>query len=58
MTNLQVEVTGFEGLKDLYKHDGDFNKIWADCENGISKHFIMLEGYLFKGTDCVFFKVL
>lgn len=50
LINFQVEMKDFEVLKDLYKHDGDFNKIWVDCENGVSKHFILLEGYLFKGN--------
>jgi hypothetical protein len=46
-----VEVTGFKVLKDLYKHDGDFGKIWVDCENGVSKNFVLLKGYLFKPTQ-------
>jgi hypothetical protein len=43
-----VEMTSFEVLKDLYKYNGDFGKIWVDCENGFSKHFVVLEGYLYK----------
>lgn len=41
-------MTCFEVLKDLYKHDGDFGKIWVEYESGVSKHFIVLKGYLFK----------
>ena len=43
-----MEVTGFEVLKDLYKHDDYFNKIWDKCKRCVSKHIIVLKGYLFK----------
>jgi hypothetical protein len=45
-----VEVASFKVLKDLYEHDGDFNKICVECKNSVSKHFVVLEGYLFKGN--------
>jgi hypothetical protein len=64
---MQMEVTGFEVLKDLYKHDDYFNKIWDKCKRCVSKHIIVLKGYLFKGNllcishdsfkEAIFFKV-
>ena len=45
-----MEVASFKVLKNLYKHDGDFNKICVECKNSVSKHFVVLEGYLFKGN--------
>jgi hypothetical protein len=54
LTNMQLEVIGFKILKDVYKHDGGFGKIWVECESGVSKHFVVLKGYLFK-RNCLCF---
>ena len=48
LTNMQVQVTCNKALKDVCKYDGVFNKIWVQYENDVFKHFIVLQGYLFK----------
>ena len=52
----QVEVVGFEKIKEEYSDCPDFGIIYANLSNNTGKHeeYILQEGYLFKGTKlCV-----
>jgi hypothetical protein len=42
---MQVQVLGFEVVKELYKDDPDFSNV---CSNGPNKHFLLQDGFLFK----------
>ncbi|KAH9667915.1 Endonuclease [Citrus sinensis] len=41
---------GFEILKELYKDDSFFGKIWRECENGSYDQYQLHDGFLFKGN--------
>lgn len=54
LSTLKVEVLGFDVLKEQYKNDPQFGKIWEECSNGPSNHFLLHDGFLFKGNQlCV-----
>lgn len=44
---MQVNVPGFEKLKDIYKQDVFISKMIDRCFNGPYKEFNFLEGFLF-----------
>lgn len=53
LTTLQVQVYGFECLKDQYEEDPDFQSQWAACQNSNTSTFEdynLLQGYLYKGS--------
>lgn len=45
---MQVKVVGFDTIKDLYKEDLFFEKIWAECYKGPYNHFLLQDGFLFR----------
>lgn len=51
----QVNVLGFDELKDMYKDDPDFKEAYAACENPVSRDktpwldYMIQGGLLFKG---------
>jgi hypothetical protein len=48
LNTMQVQVLGFEVVKELYKDDPDFGNAWKECSNGPNNHFLLLDGFLFK----------
>nr|CAD1832991.1 unnamed protein product [Ananas comosus var. bracteatus] len=50
LLTMQVQVLGFEVLKELYEDDSYFGKVWKDCSSGSHSKFILHDGYLFKGN--------
>nr|CAD1820506.1 unnamed protein product [Ananas comosus var. bracteatus] len=50
LSTMQVQVLGFEVLKELYEDDSYFGNVWKDCSNGSHNKFILHDGYLFKGN--------
>jgi hypothetical protein len=52
----QVNVLGFDDLKEMYKDDADFKDAYATCENPVSRDkspwldYMIQEGLLFKGN--------
>ena len=54
MTSMQVQVVGFDVLKELYEEDADFGEIWKVCTDKPFKDFVRMDGFLFKGnTLCI-----
>ena len=54
VTSMQVQVVGFDVLKELYKEDADFGEIWKVCTDKPFKGFVRVDGFLFKGnTLCI-----
>ena len=54
MTSMQVQVVGFDVLKELYEEDADFGEIWKLCTDKPFKDFVRMDGFLFKGnTLCI-----
>jgi hypothetical protein len=47
---MEVQVLGFEVLKELYKNDLDFGNVWENCSKGSFNHFLVQEGFLFKNN--------
>ena len=45
---MEVQVLGFEVLKELYNDDLDFGDVWKDCSKGSINHFLNQESFLFK----------
>ena len=50
LSTMQVNVLGFEMVKELYKEDPYFAKAWAECSKGPYHSFLLQNGYLFKGN--------
>ena len=53
LSTSQVEVVGFEKIKEEYSECPDFKKIYVDLStNNTGRHeeYILQDGYLFKGT--------
>ena len=54
VTSMQVQVVGFDVLKELYEEDADFGEIWKVCADKPFKDFVRMDGFLFKGnTLCI-----
>ena len=54
VTSMQVQVVGFDVLKELYEEDADFGEIWKLCTDKPFKDFVRMDGFLFKGnTLCI-----
>ena len=43
---IQVQVLGFDVVKELYKDDPDFGYAWKECSNGPYNHFLLQDGFL------------
>jgi hypothetical protein len=50
LSTMEVQVLGFEVLKELYKNDPDFGNVWESCSTGSFNHFLVQEGFLFKNN--------
>uniref|UniRef100_A0A2N9GDV0 RNA-directed DNA polymerase n=1 Tax=Fagus sylvatica TaxID=28930 RepID=A0A2N9GDV0_FAGSY len=50
LSTMEVQVLGFEVLKELYKNDPDFGNVWESCSKGSFNHFLVQEGFLFKNN--------
>ena len=51
---MQVQVVGFDVLKELYEDDADFSEIWKVCADKPFNGFVRMVGFLFKGnTLCI-----
>ncbi|GKV33824.1 hypothetical protein SLEP1_g42275 [Rubroshorea leprosula] len=48
LTSLQMKVTGFEVIKELYENDPDFSKIWQATSNQAFQQYHCQQDYLFK----------
>ena len=54
VTSMQVQVVGFDVLKELYEEDADFGEIWKACTDKPFKDFVRMDGFLFQGnTLCI-----
>ena len=54
VTSMQVQVVGFDVLKELYEEDADFGEIWKFCTDKPFKDLVRMDGFLFKGnTLCI-----
>ena len=54
VTSMEVQVVGFDVLKELYEKDADFGEIWKVCADKPFKVFVRMDGFLFKGnTLCI-----
>ena len=40
LNTMEVQVLGFEVLKELYNDDLDFGDVWKDCSKGSINHFL------------------
>jgi len=47
---LETCVRGFEHLKSLYEHDDDFQEVHKSYNKRRKGNYLLLEGYLLKGT--------
>jgi hypothetical protein len=47
---MQVQVLGFDVVKELYKEDPNFGYGWKECSNGPNNHFLLQDGFLFKNN--------
>uniref|UniRef100_A0A2N9EKX8 CCHC-type domain-containing protein n=1 Tax=Fagus sylvatica TaxID=28930 RepID=A0A2N9EKX8_FAGSY len=50
LSTMEVQVLGFEVLKELYKNDPDFGNVWENCSMGSFNHFLVQKGFLFKNN--------
>jgi hypothetical protein len=50
LNTMQVQVVGFEVVKQLYKDDPDFGCAWKKCSNGPNNYFLLQDGFLFKNN--------
>ena len=48
--SLHVKIIGFDIVKELYCDDDDFGDIWKACVQRPFKDFVIVDGFLFKGT--------
>ena len=51
LTSMKVKVVGFEILRDLYKGDAKFGEILDTCSKKPFKHYVIMDGFLFKGNS-------
>ena len=57
LTVMQVEVVGFEKLKNLYLEDPNFSEAWEACKEPIAidrtkwLDYLIQDGMLFKGSQ-------
>ena len=52
VTSMQVQVVGFDVLKELYEEDADFGEIWKVCTDKPFKgFFVRMDGFLFNGNN-------
>ena len=50
LSTMEVQVLGFEVLKELYKNDPNFGNVWKSCSKGSFNHLSVQEGFLFKNN--------
>ncbi|XXG79359.1 hypothetical protein AAC387_Pa09g0449 [Persea americana] len=51
LSTMQVKVVGFEVLKELYKDDPFFGKVWEECSQAVSSRpFLFQDEYIFRGN--------
>lgn len=50
LTSLHVSITGFVALPELYHDDLFFGKIWRALQHELSDEYMLLDGFLFRGT--------
>ena len=48
LSSLDFKILGFEQIKELYREDVDFGKIFQTCERSSFEKFFIHEGFLFK----------
>ena len=54
MTSMQVQVVGFDVLKELYEEDADFGEIWKLYADKPFNGFVRMDDFFFKGnTLCI-----
>ena len=57
LTTMQVEVVGFDELKNLYPEDPDFADAWKSCKEPVAVDrtkwldYLIQDGMLFKGSQ-------
>ena len=57
LTLMQVEVVGFDELKNLYPEDLDFAEAWRACKEPVAvdrtrwQDYLIQDGMLFKGSQ-------
>ena len=57
LTVMQVEVVGFDELKNLYPEDPDFVEVWKACKESVAGDrtrwldYLIQDGMLFKGSQ-------
>ena len=51
VTSMQVQVVGFDVLKEPYEEDADFGEIWKVCADKPFKGFVRMDDFLFKGNS-------
>lgn len=52
LATINIEVVGFDCLKELYATDKDFGDIWTRCSNReFIPDYLLQEGFLFKGRQ-------
>ena len=65
LTEMKIEVIGFDEIKELYDTDPDFSKMWRECRapslieqpSKFDEYFIQ-EGIFFNVFSCAFLRVL
>ncbi|XP_033144892.1 uncharacterized protein LOC117133039 [Brassica rapa] len=48
LTTMHTKVLGFASLSDLYPEDPFFARVFSEASNGISRDYVLHEGFLFK----------
>ena len=51
IASMEVSVTGFEVIKELYEEDSYFSYIWSKCSKGTSKEFLLQDGFFLKNNQ-------
>lgn len=46
-----MAIPGFESLPELYPNDPFFCRIWNDAQLGLNCDYLLLDGFLFHGTQ-------